>query len=170
MNTNEPANMPITLTSHQVNPANDRLTITVLDERGSGGAHHAYEIDGLGEDKNPFFRDPKTGEINSLAWQDTKLIVFQNGPIAEVGVNGITHEALLAILEHRLECFQAGPYACLENAQALLAIKSAQAALHNRTRARMARQVEGQDGPAGRGNARGLDQPARAALAGGPGA
>ena len=37
-------------------------------------------------------------------------IRFQNGPIAEAGVNGLTHEALLAVLEDRLVGFQSGPY------------------------------------------------------------
>jgi hypothetical protein len=34
--------------------------------------------------------------------------LFQNGPIAEVGVNGVTHEVLLAIVADRLRSFQKG--------------------------------------------------------------
>ena len=35
-------------------------------------------------------------------------ITFQHGPIKEVGRNGLTNEALLAIVIDRLECAQAG--------------------------------------------------------------
>lgn len=123
------------LSDHKVNPANDLLTVRTMDEPGSGGAHHAYLIEGFDNTKNP--SDPDDQEPN------TTLILFQNGPIAEVGVNGITHEALLAILCDRMRCFQAGPYASADNAEALAHMEQAQAALQRRTRARMARGVEG---------------------------
>jgi ABC-type transport system involved in cytochrome c biogenesis ATPase subunit len=114
------------INEHKVNPANDRIEITVVDEPGAGGACHEYHV----------------------SWDATALmggvtINFQNGPIAEVGVNGITHEALLAIIADRLRAFQAGPYACRENAIALTKIEEAQHWLHHRTLARMARGVEG---------------------------
>lgn len=70
-------------------------------------------------------------------------IVFQHGPIQEHGRNGVTHEALLAILIDRLECFEAGPYACMENAAALMHLRCALTVLHNRTAKRVARNVEG---------------------------
>jgi hypothetical protein len=126
------------LTGHQVNPANDKLQIEVLDEPGSGGAHHLYQITGFNTATNPSL--PDQDEVGAWQAQD---ILFQNGPIAERGVNGVTHEALLAILIDRLECFQRGPYACAENAQTLTFLESAQECLLNRTRACMARGVEG---------------------------
>ncbi|ODT86711.1 MAG: hypothetical protein ABS78_15575 [Phenylobacterium sp. SCN 70-31] len=70
-------------------------------------------------------------------------MLFQNGPIGEVGVNGLTHEALLAILVDRLRAFQAGPFSCRENALALTKLEEAQQWLGARTRARMVRGVEG---------------------------
>lgn len=115
------------LTEHRINPANDRLSITVLDEPGPGGANHAYTIGGFGPRKT--------------------LIQFQNGPIAEAGVNGVTHEALLAIVADRMRAFQAGPFACPENADALTAVEEALAALLSRTRKRMERGVEGTHKP-----------------------
>ena len=69
--------------------------------------------------------------------------MFQQGPIGEVGVNGVTHEALLAILVDRMRSFQAGPYACRENALVLTKLEEAQQWLLSRTRARMVRGVEG---------------------------
>lgn len=116
------------LTGHQVNPVNDLLDVIVMDEPGAGGANHHYSIVG--------FRLPD-GLIGRL---DVK---FQNGPINVAGVNGVTHEALLAILIDRLWGFQRGQYASDDNEQALTHLNYAQEALQRRTKARMARGVEG---------------------------
>ena len=62
---------------------------------------------------------------------------------AEEGVNGVSNEALLAIVEHRLQGFQSGDYACRENALALTQVQQAMHWLHHRTRERVARGVEG---------------------------
>jgi hypothetical protein len=128
-----------TIETHKVNPANDQLTIEVLDEPGAGGANHLYQVRGFNTATNP--SDPFTARHGQPAEHAT--ILFQNGPIAEAGVNGTTHEVLLAIVIDRLESFQAGPYACDENAAALESIKAAQESLLSRTRARMVRGVEG---------------------------
>lgn len=131
------------LTSHKVNPANDTLKIEVVDEPGSGGAHHRYDITGFDTENNP---SAATGGWGKASFGRT-IILFQNGPINEVGVNGITHEALLAILEDRLACFQAGPFKCDENARALYHIRQAQEAMKSRTTRRMAQGVEGTHQP-----------------------
>lgn len=122
-----------TLTGHKVNPANDRIAITVTDEPGAGGANHRYHLNWCPLDNGV---DPTLGP-NSLD------IHFQEGPIQEVGVNGVTQEALLEIAADRLRSFQAGPYACRENALALTKIEEAQMWLHSRTLKRMQRGVEG---------------------------
>jgi hypothetical protein len=51
----------------------------------------------------------------------------------------------LAIDIDRLEAFQAGPFANVYNAEALVHCKAAMAALHRRTTDRIARNVEGQN-------------------------
>ena len=53
--------------------------------------------------------------------------------------------SLLAIVIDRLRAFQAGPFACRENALALTKIEEAQHWLLHRTRARMTRGVEGKN-------------------------
>jgi hypothetical protein len=122
------------ITSHAVTP-DEKLTIQVTDHPGHGGAHHRYEIQGLDTRKNPSaFSDDPTGRL---------AIIFQNGTVPTVGTNGVTHEALLAIIIDRLACFQAGEYACSENAVALEHLRCAQLALQNRTRKRLERGVEG---------------------------
>ena len=129
------------LTEHKVNPANDTLAITVVDEPGAGGANHAYFISGVDFDGNP-------GSATALEYAkatnaDGSVVLFQNGPIPEAGVNGVTHEALLAIVADRLRSFQTGPYACKANACALTHIEEAQHWLQQRTLERMRRGVEG---------------------------
>lgn len=72
-------------------------------------------------------------------------LAFQNGPVKEngEGVNGITHEVLLAVVIDRLQGFQSGPYKNRENAVALTKLEEALMWLHKRTRDREARGVEG---------------------------
>ena len=88
---------------HKVNPANDTLTITVTDEPGSGGANHAYQVSGFDLSKNP---SAGNGVVHDCS--TSSMVYFQNGPIPEVGVNGVTNEALLAIVADRLRSFQKG--------------------------------------------------------------
>lgn len=128
------------LQGHKVNPANDKLEITVADAPGAGGASHRYEIRGLDTTSNPSRANEEGGGVVRA---NEVVILFQNGPIPESGVNGVTHEALLAILVDRLQSFQKGPYGCRENALALTKLEEAQHWLHSRTRARMERNVEG---------------------------
>lgn len=113
------------INDHKVNPANDTLSLLVLDEPGQGNACYEYEI-----------RHPNL---------DPTVISFQNGPINADGngVNGLTHEVLLAIVADRLRGFQSGPYACKANACALTHIEEAQHWLQQRTLERMRRGVEG---------------------------
>lgn len=110
------------LTDHIVNPVNDKIEINVVDEPGAGGANHQYDI---------------------CAGSYYATVSFQNGPINENGVNGVTQEALLAIVADRLRSFQSGPYSCRENALALTKIEEAQHWLQQRTIERMRRGVEG---------------------------
>lgn len=125
--------------SHIVNPANDKLKIEVTDEPGAGGANHRYEITGCDPRTNP-----SALELSGIKGEhDGFLLLFQNGPIAEHGVNGITQEVLLAIIIDRLQCFQKGPFACRENALALTKLEEAKHWLFSRTLERMQRGVEG---------------------------
>ena len=116
------------LTSHKVNGLNEALLINVLDEPGQGNACHEYQI-------RKWEKDQEDIELCNVQ--------FQNGPIQEAGINGISNEALLAIVEDRLTGFQSGVYSCRENALAVTKIQEAMMWLHKRTRDRVARGVEG---------------------------
>lgn len=126
------------LTDHKVNSVNDKLSILVLDEPGAGGANHVYAISGMQLERNT------AAQTASDAYpEDSAVIMFQCGPINEHGVNGITQEALLAIVADRLRSFQAGPFSSRENAVALTHVETAMLWLHKRTLDRMQRGVEG---------------------------
>jgi len=118
------------ITEHCTNPVNKAITVTADDQDPeNGNASHKY---GMAYQHG-------TGETSS-AYQ---TLLFQHGPIGEVGVNGVTNEVLLVIVADRLRGFQSSKFACVENAAALSFVENALAALESRTRNREARQVEG---------------------------
>ncbi len=129
-----------TLTDHIVSGDQAvQLKIEVTDEPGAGGANHRYEITGFDTNTNPSSFD---GQLYQSSFS-RQVVLFQNGPIKEAGINGITQEALLAIVIDRLRSFQAGPYACRENAIALTKLEESLMWLQRRTVARIRRGVEG---------------------------
>ena len=101
----------------------NQLEICVLDEPGQGNACHEYAI--------------LAGGVLLCK------ISFQNGPIKQFGVNGVTQEALLTVVIDRLRSFQAGPFSCRDNAVALTHCEEALMWLQRRTRDRIKRGVEG---------------------------
>jgi len=105
----------------------DRIDKEILDERLA-----AEELDFVGFRATPFavFSHEIDG-LNCRGW------------IHGLSIGSVTHEVLLAIVEDRLKGFQSGPYACRENAVALLAVQTAMAFLKARTESRIARGVEG---------------------------
>jgi hypothetical protein len=112
-----------------------QLKIEVLDEPGAGGANHEYRVD--------WYDQVKRDTAGSPAHRAECVVNFQNGPIKEAGVNGVTQEALIAILIDRLRSFQAGPFSCRENAIALTHFEEGLMWLQRRTVARIKRGVEG---------------------------
>ena len=103
------------------------VNVAAIDERdpNAGNASHLYAIQ---------FGGPK----------DVLTIQFQHGPRSAEGSRaGVFEDALLAILEDRLEGFQSGSYACSENATALSAVQTARGALGLRVADRMSRSVLG---------------------------
>jgi hypothetical protein len=129
------------LTDHVVvgDSTNHQLAIAVEDEPGQGGAYHLYKISGFDTQTNK--SDPFFTRYGAPARHST--VLFQHGPIKEVGVNGVTQEALLAICIDRLRSFQNGPFKCRENAIALTHLEEALMWLQRRTVERIKRGVEG---------------------------
>lgn len=125
---------PRQITTHISNDCNRQVKITVQDKPGPGGANHRYLIEGPGFNYGGGVGVAPRWGVN---------INFQNGAIKEAGVNGVTNEALLAIVADRLEGFQRGQYACEENATALVAVQAAMSILESRTKRRDDAGVEG---------------------------
>ncbi len=70
-------------------------------------------------------------------------IQFQEGPVQEAGVNGCTIEDVIRLLAKRLVRFQAGPYPCRQNDNAIQHLEEARSWLLHRTADRLDRGVEG---------------------------
>lgn len=74
-------------------------------------------------------------------------LVFQNGPVKETGANGITDEALIAVVLDRLRYFQTehegGKFRCRENALCITKLEEALHWLQHRAQERERRGVEG---------------------------
>lgn len=110
---------------------NAPTNVAALDERdpAAGNACHTYGIQYGGP-------------------SDVCRVQFQHGPRGVQGSTaGIFDDDLLAIVEDRLVGFQSGPYACLENADALRAVQAAREALGVRVARRVAQGVLGANAP-----------------------
>lgn len=125
------------VTSHQGFGSGNAALKIEADDPGPGGASHTYKISGFSRKIDIGVARQQIVEVIAVT------LDFQNGAIKEAGVNGITHEALIAILLDRLCSFQNGPYQCEENADAIKYLILARAALGNRTANRSERGVEG---------------------------
>lgn len=78
--------------------------------------------------------------------QANKIIAevnFQEGPIKEVGINGVNNEDLILMVLTRLQSFQATEFSCRENAMAITKLEESLMWLRKRTQDRAARNVEG---------------------------
>jgi peptidyl-prolyl cis-trans isomerase B (cyclophilin B) len=126
------------ITRHLVEGADTQLVVVVGDGANEiSGANHSYQLSGFDTESNASAGEHWAGQRMYLH------VLFQNGVVPEVGQNGVTLESLLAVCGHRLQGFQDGKFACDENQEALDHINAAIDALQRRTRARIAREVEG---------------------------
>ena len=108
-------------------PNNAPTNVAALDDRdpAAGNACHTYGIQYGGP-----------GEVCRIQ--------FQHGARGlPMSTAGVFDDDLLAIVEDRMAAFQAGPFACPENADALSAIQAARAALGVRVARRVAQGVLG---------------------------
>lgn len=103
--------------------------VFALNEKGPGGAYHAYAVIAKTED----------GEGMNLA-----AIRFQKGARKDQNaVHGVLDVDLLEIVRHRLQCFQEGDFATEDTAEALQHIEAALHAMNRRVQKRLERGVLG---------------------------
>jgi hypothetical protein len=116
----------MTIETHKGSILNDGITIHGSDV-GAGGAFTQYTLN---------YFNKVTGQFPQCS------LKFQVGNPAE-GINGLSNEALLAVLISRMEGFQSGQFACMQNETALNCCKTAMEFLKARTSERCNRGVEG---------------------------
>ena len=81
--------------------------------------------------------------VNDYTFQLAGELNFQQGHPANVGINGLTLESVLAICLQRLNAFQKGPYPSDYNATAIMHIERGMEALKDRQR-----EIQGINNPA----------------------
>lgn len=123
------------LTHRTGSALNATLILEAIDDPAppeKGGANHEYLI-------------TTPGVVEGEPTSEVLFINFQNGTLPESDgtPNGVSCEALIAINIDRLESFQAGPFACQDNADALEHLRLALHCLARRTKDRQDRSVEG---------------------------
>lgn len=102
--------------------------VYAVDEKGNGGANHEYLI--VIDKELPV---PIEVEIQ-----------MQNGARKdEKSIHGVIDSDLLEIVRHRLQCFQAGPFATEYNAKALEHLEIALMYMNRRVEDRIERNVLG---------------------------
>ena len=109
------------------------IDVYAVDKRNGDGANHTYRIDVRA------FENPKNAEPSV-----TVMLPFQDGGLKDVGANGITEQALLAVVLDRLRGFNDGPYRCPENSMMITKIEEALMWGEKRANDRARRGLEGQ--------------------------
>ncbi len=102
--------------------------------------HNSLEVYARRDDNAPYVNGHLYDIKGISAVHET--LRFQQGPVKEFGVNGITSEAVLAILIDRLLILD-GQFPCDENKVALQHLSLALTALETRTKKRIVQGVEG---------------------------
>lgn len=125
------------LYDHKNNKFNrECIEVKTADERASDAAHHKYVIEVYG--------DPSGGVQPQWAILHTVELQFQNGGLKEVGPNGITDQALLAVVLDRIRSFNEGQFRCRENSIVITKLEEALLWMEKRSNDRARRGVEGE--------------------------
>ncbi len=108
-----------------------RFITTDDADPNAGGMSHHYSVTQQWDDRSP------------EGAERTFTLDFQHGPVLVAGHNGLQHADLYRILIDRLEGAQAGPFACVENAEQLSLLRAALAVDEARMARRIAARTEG---------------------------
>lgn len=119
---------------HQTGPLDAPIQIHAVGERSP--AYSEYHLFSLRGDTCIF---ETVGDNIHLHVKPMAVLKFQTGPLREIGVDGVTDTALLAVLIDRLDDLQESEYACADNEEARTHLASAMAILQRRSRKRLER-------------------------------
>ena len=124
------------LYDHKRNKFNrECVEVRTADSRANDNAHHKYTIQ--------VWKHAQTSEESSICVEAVTLN-FQNGGLKEVGPNGITDQALLAIVMDRLKSFNDGQFRCRENSLAITHLELVLMYMEERANDRARRGAEGE--------------------------
>ncbi len=127
------------LFDHKNNKFNrECIEVKTADLRANDNAHHKYTIEVLPNWTN------SPDEKNGGSPVEVCQLNFQNGGLKEVGPNGITDQALIAVVLDRLRSFNDGPYRCRENSVIITKLEEAMMWMEKRGNDRARRGVEGE--------------------------
>ena len=119
-------------------------TVYATDEPGPGGANHTYIICRNDRKHSLIATDDGLSEIHTDPDAILATIQMQWGPRKNPeSVHGVIDTDLIEIVRDRLKAFQAGPFACDENAHALSHIEEALLWMNKRVEDRIERNVLG---------------------------
>ncbi len=110
------------------------VKVTTADYRQSDNAHHSYKIEIFPYETPKYQTEPVVSVV----------LNFQNGGLKEVGANGITDQALIAILLDRKRSFNEGQFRCRENSMVITKLEEALHWEEHRSNERARRNVEGE--------------------------
>ena len=124
------------LTDHKTNKFNrECVNVSAIDKKSSDNANHRYEIS--------VWKNAETSDQNDELVEVCNLN-FQNGGLKEVGANGITDQALIAVVLDRVRGFNGGQFRCRENSMIITKLEEAMLWMEKRSNDRARRGVEGE--------------------------
>jgi hypothetical protein len=127
------------LTDHKNNKFNrECIEVKTADLRATDGAHHKYRIE--------VYAGARTAHdtVEGVEAVEVCELNFQNGGLKEVGANGITDQALLAIILDRVRSFNEGQFRCRENSMIITKGEEMMMWMEKRSNDRARRGVEGE--------------------------
>lgn len=134
-------------TSHDIVGSVENHEGAIASGDAGGKNIEAFGVDAMSNAPKRFVISGFNAQTNAAAEAGDNLvacvILLQNGVIPEVGINGVTAEDLLKVVEEIYVCFQEGKFACQENEEVLQHVRAAQGALQKRLSRRAAEGTEG---------------------------
>jgi hypothetical protein len=134
-------------TTHDIVGSVEDHEVALASGDAGGKVIEAFGIDPMSNAAKRFVISGFNAQTNPAAEAGDNLnacvILLQNGVIPEVGLNGVTAEDLLKVVEEIYLGFQEGKFACQENEEVLQHVRAAQGALQKRLGRRAAEGTEG---------------------------
>lgn len=134
-------------TNHDIVGSVEEFEASLVSGNDGGKIIEAFNVDSKSNAPKRFVISGYNAQTNPAAEPGDNLlatvILMQNGVIPEVGLNGVTAEDLLKVVEELYVCFQEGQFACEENDEVLMHVRGALGAIAKRLTRRNEQGTEG---------------------------